>query len=353
MSVAHAITDDRSSRRAGAARATISVVIPTLNEAANLPHVLTRLPASVDEVVLVDGHSTDDTIKVARAIRPDVRVVLQDGRGKGNALACGFAAAAGDIIVMLDGDASTDPAEIPRFVEVLLAGNDFAKGSRFAPGGSSADITGVRRLGNRALLALVNLLFGTRYSDLCYGYNAFWRDCLAHMQVTCDGFEVETLINVRVARAGLRVAEVPSVEHERLFGESKLHAVRDGLRVLRTIVTERFRRADRQSRSMAFGVSRTLGRPGRRIAAGAVARPRPARCAPGRRPGAADQRVLAEHADADEAPASAGRAGWRHRPAARHHRRASRQLRQRAEKRSFGDDGMAERSDDGLERFGP
>jgi glycosyltransferase involved in cell wall biosynthesis len=259
MSVAHAITDDRSSRRAGAARATISVVIPALNEAANLPHVLTRLPASVDEVVLVDGHSTDDTIKVARAIRPDVRVVLQDGRGKGNALACGFAAAAGDIIVMLDGDASTDPAEIPRFVEVLLAGNDFAKGSRFAPGGSSADITGVRRLGNRALLALVNLLFGTRYSDLCYGYNAFWRDCLAHMQVTCDGFEVETLINVRVARAGLRVAEVPSVEHERLFGESKLHAVRDGLRVLRTIVTERFRRADRQSRSMAFGVSRTLG----------------------------------------------------------------------------------------------
>src|SRR5579862_6595598 len=228
--------------RAAGARATISVVIPTLNEAANLPHVLTRLPDVVDEVVLVDGHSVDDTIAVARMIRPDVRVVLQHGRGKGNALACGFAAARGEIIVMLDADGSTDPAEITRFVEVLLAGSDFAKGSRFAPGGGSSDITALRRLGNRALNGLVNILFGTRYSDLCYGYNAFWRHCLPHMQVDCDGFEVETLINVRVARAGLSVAEVPSIEHERLFGESKLNAMRDGLRVLRTIVRERLRR---------------------------------------------------------------------------------------------------------------
>ena len=122
-------------------RISISVVIPTLNEAANLPHVLTRLPDIVDEVVLVDGHSIDDTIAVARPMRPDVRVVLQDGRGKGNALACGFAAATGDIIVMLDADGSTDPAEIPRFVDALLAGSDFAKGSRFAAGGDSNDIT--------------------------------------------------------------------------------------------------------------------------------------------------------------------------------------------------------------------
>jgi glycosyltransferase involved in cell wall biosynthesis len=221
--------------------ATISVVIPTLNEAANLPHVLRRLPAFVDEVVIVDGHSVDDTIAVARTVRPEVRVVLQDGRGKGNALACGFAAATGAIVVMLDADGSNDPAEIPRFLAALLEGNDFAKGSRFAPGGYSNDITPIRRAGNRALSRLVNVLFGTRYSDLCYGYNAFWRECLAHMQVTCDGFEVETLINVRIARAGLRVAEVPSVEYERLHGESGLNALRDGARVLRTIVTERVR----------------------------------------------------------------------------------------------------------------
>jgi glycosyltransferase involved in cell wall biosynthesis len=217
----------------------ISVVIPALNEAANLPHVLTRIPAIVDEIVLVDGHSVDDTVAVARAIRPDVRVVLQDGRGKGNALACGFAAASGDIIVMLDGDASNDPGEIPQFIDALLGGHDFAKGSRYAAGGASRDITPVRAAGNRVLGFAVNVLFRTRYTDLCYGYNAFWRHCLPHMHVTCDGFEVETLINVRVARAGLAVAEVASIEHPRMYGESKLSVVRDGIRILKMIVSER------------------------------------------------------------------------------------------------------------------
>jgi len=249
MSVSDAIADGSirsfpdlaTLRRAIATNATISVVIPTLNEAANLPQVLERLPAFVDEVVIVDGHSIDGTIAVARQIRPDARVLRQDARGKGNALACGFAAAAGDIIVMLDADGSNDPAEIPRFVAALLAGNDFAKGSRFLAGGRSGDITPLRRAGNRVLTLLVNALFGTRYSDLCYGYNAFWRHCLPHMQVTCAGFEVETLINVRVDRAGLSVAEVPSVEHKRLHGEGNLSVVRDGLRILRTILSERLR----------------------------------------------------------------------------------------------------------------
>jgi glycosyltransferase involved in cell wall biosynthesis len=220
----------------------VSVVVPALNEAANLPHVLTRVPGWVDELVLVDGHSVDDTVAVARALWPGVRVVVQDGRGKGNALACGFAAARGEIIVMLDADGSNDPAEISGFVDALLGGGDFAKGSRFAAGGGSSDITAVRRAGNRVLCGLVNVLFGTAYSDLCYGYNAFWRHCLAHMDVRCDGFEVETLINVRIARAGLTVVEVASIEHERLHGESNLHAIRDGLRILRTILRERLRR---------------------------------------------------------------------------------------------------------------
>jgi glycosyltransferase involved in cell wall biosynthesis len=225
-------------------RPMISAIIPTLNEAANLPHVLTRIPSCVDEVIVVDGNSIDDTIAVAQALRPDVRVVLQNGRGKGNALACGFAAAHGDVIVMLDADGSTDPAEIPAFIAPLLAGADFVKGTRFALGGASEDITLVRRMGNSVLSGTVNLLFGTRYTDLCYGYNAFWRHCLEDLRVDCDGFEVETLMNVRIARTGLRVEEVPSVEYERLHGVSKLNAVRDGLRVLRTIARERLRRLD-------------------------------------------------------------------------------------------------------------
>jgi glycosyltransferase involved in cell wall biosynthesis len=229
-------------RRASSSPVRITVVIPTLNEAANLPHVLGRIPRFVDEVVIVDGHSVDDTVAVARAIRPDVRVVFPSERGKGTALACGFAAATGDVIVMVDGDGSTDPGEIGRFVGALLSGNDFAKGSRFVAGGGSLDITPLRHVGNRILVGLVNLLFDTRYSDLCYGYNAFWRECLGAIQVNCRGFEVETLMNVRIARAGMRVAEVASVEHPRLHGDSNLRTVRDGFRVLRTIVRERARR---------------------------------------------------------------------------------------------------------------
>ncbi len=221
-----------------------SVIIPTLNEAANLPHVFARLPFEhIDELIIVDGGSTDDTVEVARSLCPEARIILQDGTGKGNALACGFSAAAGEYIVMLDADGSTDPAEIADFILALDEGADFAKGSRFAGAGGSEDLTLVRRAGNRFLNIIVNALYRTRYTDLCYGYNAFRADALSRINLNCDGFEVETLMSVRAARAGLQVTEVASVERERVHGVSKLHPGRDGLRVLRTILRERVRRS--------------------------------------------------------------------------------------------------------------
>src|SRR6266508_3084937 len=211
---------------------------PILDQARNLPHVFAKLPSDIYEIVLVDGNSTDDTVEVARELYPDVRIVGQSGRGKGNALKAGFNACRGDIIVMLDADGSADGTEIPRFVEALLDGADFAKGSRFVEGGGSADITRLRRMGNAFLSGLVNLLYRTSYSDLCYGYNAFWASCLPVISVDCDGFEVETLINIRVAKAGLVVTEVPSFELDVIHGESNLRTFRDGFRVLKSIVGE-------------------------------------------------------------------------------------------------------------------
>jgi len=234
---------------------TVTVVIPAKNEAQNLPHVFAGIPAVAYEVSLVDGYSTDDTVKVAKSLMPDITIIGQTRKGKGNALACGFAAASGDFIVMLDADGSTDPAEIPRFVNALKEGADFAKGSRFMPGAGSSDISRLRQMGNYLLNKIVNVLYGTRYTDLCYGYNAFRRDCLSVISLDAgdcdnpdsnsmlwgDGFEVETLINVRIAKAGLRVAEVPSFERTRHFGASNLNAFSDGIRVLRTIHAERVR----------------------------------------------------------------------------------------------------------------
>jgi len=232
---------------------TVSIVVPALNEARNLPHVFARIPHNVHEVILVDGYSVDGTVAVARQLRSDVRIVRQTRSGKGNALACGFAVATGDIIAMVDADGSADPSEIPQFVEALLAGADFAKGSRFLEGGGSSDITRLRALGNRMLTSFFNRCYGRNYSDLCYGFNVFWRRHapLLGLDATSlppldgggrlwgDGFEVETLIHVRAAKARLAVVEVPSFEHRRIHGVSNLNAYRDGVRVLRTIVTER------------------------------------------------------------------------------------------------------------------
>jgi glycosyltransferase involved in cell wall biosynthesis len=228
----------------------ISVVIPTYNEARNLPYVFDLLPRDLHEVIVVDGRSIDGTIETAQRLRPDVVVVQQNRRGKGNALACGFAAATGDIVVMLDADGSADPGEIPLFVEALVNGADYAKGSRFTDGGGSGDITRTRAWGNRGLNRSANLLFGTTFTDLCYGYNAFWTRCLpilgldpsgaeTDQKLWGDGFEIETIINTRAAKGRLRIVEVPSYEFPRIHGQSNLSTWRDGLRVLGALLAER------------------------------------------------------------------------------------------------------------------
>ena len=218
---------------------TVSVVIPTMNEARNLPWVLRRIPEWVDEVVIVDGRSTDDTVAVARALRPDVTVVLERRPGKGAAIRAGFEAATGDAVVMIDADGSMDPYEIGRYVTAVADGADLVKGSRRLDGGGSADITPLRDLGNRGLLLVANLMFGCRFSELCYGFMAIRKSAIQALDLRSDGFEIETEIVVRALRAGSNVVEVPSFEYPRRSGESHLNAVRDGLRIARTLLQVR------------------------------------------------------------------------------------------------------------------
>nr|CAD6405328.1 glycosyltransferase family 2 protein [Rhizobium sp. Q54] len=228
------VFEEKPARNAGAC--SVSIVIPTLNEARNLPHVLPRIPSWVSEIILVDGNSTDGTAEVAKELLPSIRVIKELRKGKGRALRTGVEAAGGSIIITLDADGSADPAEIPVFVGALLAGADFVKGSRFMQGGGTNDMEWHRKLGNWGFVTLVKWRFGSRFTDLCYGYNAFWRDVWPVLvSDDADGFEIETSMNLRALVSRLNVHEVPSMEYPRIHGVSNLNAFTDGLRVLRTI----------------------------------------------------------------------------------------------------------------------
>lgn len=231
---------------------TVSLVVPTLNESENLRHVLPLIPEWVAEVIIVDGRSTDDTVAVAKELRPDVKIVMEPTPGKGAALNAGFRAATGSIIAAIDADGSMDPRELNAYLGQLLSGADLVKGSRFMQGGGTTDMEAHRKLGNWGLMTLVNVLFRGRYSDLCYGYFAFWREALDVLQPDAVGFEIETQINVRALKGRLRVAEVASFEAERVNGASNLNAIRDGFRILWVITKERFTRTtnDRPSISL-------------------------------------------------------------------------------------------------------
>jgi CheY-like chemotaxis protein/glycosyltransferase involved in cell wall biosynthesis len=223
-------------------RPTVSLIIPTLNEAKNLPYILPNIPMDViDEVILVDGRSTDGTVEVSRQIMPSIKLVMENKPGKGAALAAGYKASSGDIIIVMDADGSNDPREIPRFIHALREGADFVKGSRFASGGGTTDMPRIRRLGNAGFVHLVNLLFNATFTDLCYGYHAFWRYCLDTIDLKdVNGFEVDTALYLQALRTSLKIIEVPSFEGYRFFGVGKLRTIPDGLRVLRTIFNEFF-----------------------------------------------------------------------------------------------------------------
>ena len=221
--------------------ASVTVIIPTLNEAGNIPYVLNTIPAWVREVVIVDGRSSDDTERIARLLHPGVKVVHELTPGKGAALKAGLYASSGDYLIVMDADGSMDGMSLSEFCQALDEGAQFVKGSRFAPGGGSADITRLRAFGDAGIRLLLRLFFGVRVSDATYGYFAVRADCRDHLAIDTNGFESEILIVIRAFRSGLRVAEVPCFEANRIHGHSNLSVLRDGMRIAMVIVQEKVR----------------------------------------------------------------------------------------------------------------
>jgi len=209
--------------------ARISVVICTLNEEENLPSVLPYLPRWVDEVIIVDGHSTDNTVEVARELRRDAKILYQPNKGKGEALKIGVKAASGDVVVTLDADGTYSPEEMPKFVQAVLQGKDVAKGSRFVHGAPSC-MPLHRRLGNRVLAMTANLLLGTSYTDICSGYYAFRREVFQKLDLKSDGFEMEQEFFVKAAQMKLKVVEIQHSYYPRAHGASKTRDFRQGIR---------------------------------------------------------------------------------------------------------------------------
>lgn len=217
----------------------LSVVIPTLNEADSIAHVLAGIPACVHEVIIVDGLSSDGTTDVAAAAWPGVKIVRQEVRGKGAAIRAGIEAASGEYVALMDGDGSTDPAYLPAFARVLADGADYAKGSRFLPGAGTDDMPFHRRVGNWLFVQLAQLLVGARFTDITYGYNAVRRDRCGAMALEIDGWAQEIVTNLRMARCGMRVKEVPAFEPRRFAGEAKLRTWSAGWSILRAMLAER------------------------------------------------------------------------------------------------------------------
>lgn len=212
----------------------VSLVIPTLNEAGCIEKTLSEVPKEyVDEIIIVDGHSEDNTADIVRKL--GYKVIMQKTKGYGGAFTEGVNASTGDVVILMDADGSHDPADIPLLLEKIKEGYDYVLAVRYAPGHRSEDDTIIRHIGNMLFTFLVNLIHKVFVSDALYLYTAIRKDKFYLIEPKSHGFEYCVEILIRAHKAGLKMAQIPSVERLRIDGKSKVNAFLDGLRILRVI----------------------------------------------------------------------------------------------------------------------
>ena len=211
--------------------ARVSAVIPARNEAGAIATVVKGVRPHVDEVIVVDDGSTDDTATFARDA--GARIVTLDGRGKGYALRSGVGATTADTVVMLDGDGQDDPDDIPALLAGIASGAELVIGSRFAGRPEPGAIAPLDRLGNRMLTGVLNQLYGQRHlTDTQAGFRAVTRTLWDRLELHADGFDIETEVLVRALQASARIVEVPVRRRPRTTGTRVLRRGRDGLAIL-------------------------------------------------------------------------------------------------------------------------
>ena len=237
MAAGITIPERKRARKDDPMKPYISIVIPTLNEQDNMHKLLKEIQSVIKgykyEIIIVDGHSHDNTVKFARQMGASV---IYDNIGKGSALRKGLDAAKGRIIIAMDADLSHRPNEIKLLIAGIETGYDLCMGSRFLTGGGSDDMPLVRIMGNKAFVAIVNILYGSHYTDMCYGYRSFASGVSKRLNLAEEGFGIETEISIKAQKRHLRILEVPSYEKLRESGEGKLRSIKDGWIILKTIL---------------------------------------------------------------------------------------------------------------------
>ncbi len=217
----------------------VSLIIPTRSEAGAIGRVLAEIPKNIIyEIIVIDGHSQDNTAKEARAQlrRGKDKFILQKKKGFGAALLEAFKKASGDVIIIMNGDGSHNPKNIPSLIKKIREGNSYVMASRYARGGKSDDDTIVRFIGNRALTFLTNLIHNTGVSDSLYFFTAIIRKDLKKLHLVSPGFELCIELLIKAHKAGLKFAEVPVTERPRFAGKSKVNAFFAGMKILRVIL---------------------------------------------------------------------------------------------------------------------
>lgn len=203
---------------------TITIVIPTLNEEETIKNIIERCRPFGDEILVVDGRSSDKTVAIASSL--NVTVLTDNGKGKGAAIRQAISVASGDILVFIDADGSHDPQDIPRLIEPLISGNaDHVTGSRIL-GGSSELFGGfdefLRLAGSSFITECINWRFKSTLSDSQNGFRAIKREVALKLDLKENITTIEQEMVIRTLKCGYRMAEVPTHENKRLVGPSKI-----------------------------------------------------------------------------------------------------------------------------------
>ena len=225
---------------------TVSIIIPALNEEDTIAKVIDEIPKKDlrkagyrVEIIVIDNNSTDGTAETAK--EKGVKVIAEPVKGKGRAIRTAFKSVSGDFIFMLDADYTYPATYIPRMLEVLQEGHDVVIGSRLKGQIGKGAMSKTHLMGNRLLVFIANILYGTRISDLCTGYWGLTRRVIDNMGLDAKGFELEAAMFAEITKKGYSIAEVP-IFYRRRATPSKLSSLKDGFKIGWTLLKKRFQR---------------------------------------------------------------------------------------------------------------